>query len=144
MSIYFALPSNTPGSDTLHQLISRGHQYGLEILSAGPHTVHARSTAHNTSTLDGVGLRNCSQLASLRNLFRAELNQNWDKLRLNTAESFHSSFEGLIKQQTSRIAKRSRKNDRKTQCVLSGKCDGKEDWWFTEYVRTLILDMAYT
>lgn len=95
------------------------------------HTVHVHTTVHNSTSLDDVGLKGCTQLANLTDLFRAELSQNWHKLQYNTEETFVHDAD---LDQLHRIPRQSREYDK--ECVLNGKCDGKEDQWFNEYVRT--------
>lgn len=97
------------------------------------HTVHVLSSNHDSKSLQSVGLSSCTPLTSLKDLFQDELIQNWHKLQGNAGEWIQESISNTLEEQPPRYAKRS--VDDNKECVLSGKCDGLEDEWFTEYVR---------
>lgn len=125
--------STRPDGDTLLELLSNGHHHSLEVISTHVHTVHVLSSNHDLKSLQGVGLSGCTPLTSTRDLFRDELMQNWHKLQDNAGEWIQTSISDILQEQPPLVAKRSIDNNR--GCVLSGKCDGLEDQWFTEYVR---------
>jgi murein tripeptide amidase MpaA len=87
------------------------------------------SDAHDAGSLDGVGLKQCVRLTGLHNLFRRELKQNWHKLSDTAGEWLQESLLEEIEEQSLRTERSTEDKD----CVLGGKCDGKEDHWFTEY-----------
>ena len=120
--------SDAPDSDGLHDLILRGHKLGLEIVSAGTDSVHVYTDAHSAESLEEVGLGQCVRLAGVRDLLRNELRQNWHKLNHRTEDS---SLLEEIEGQPHHIEQRSTED---SECVVDGKCNGKEDKWFTEYV----------
>ncbi|CAI8016422.1 Metallocarboxypeptidase A-like protein TRV_02598, partial [Geodia barretti] len=119
----------SPKDDELHNLIRRSHQLGLEIISASAHSVHVYSDAHDAGSLDGIGLKQCVRLTGLHNLFRQELKQNWHKLSDTAGEWLQESLLEEMEEQSLRTERSTEDKD----CVLYGKCGGKEDHWFTEY-----------
>ena len=128
--------SNIPDSG---KLLTGGHQLALEIISTHADIVHVLSSEHNYTSLESVGLYNCTRLASARDLFRKELSQNWRKLQHNKAELLlQGSLDNTLKWQPHHVTKRSsREGDQDSDCVLNGRCSGQEDEWFTEYVSPL-------
>ena len=128
----FCFSSTVPKKAVLNELVSKGHQLSLEIISIHAHSVHVFSSTHTATSLEAVGLHKCTQLANARDLFRDELNQNWHTLHGYTGES---SLRDILEGQPLYITKRSQENDK--ECVLDGRCSGQEDQWFSEYVRTM-------
>ena len=92
--------------------------------------MHVYSDAHDAGSLDGIGLKQCVRLTGLHNLFRQELKQNWHKLSDTAGEWLQESLLEEMEEQSLRTERSTEDKD----CVLYGKCGGKEDHWFTEYV----------
>ena len=125
------LCSESPEGDELHDLIARSHRLGLEIVSAASgHSVHVYTTTHDAESMDDIGLKQCVCLAGLHDLFRQELKQNWGKLSHSAGDWLRGSLLEEIEEKPLRIERSTEDSD----CVLDGKCGGKEDHWFTEYV----------
>ena len=135
---FFLYFSSTPNRETLHELLSNGHRLALEVISVHSHTVHVLSSTHNPASLQHAGLSGCTLIASAQDLFRNELAQNWHKLQENLGEWVRSALveDLLLQGQTPCVVRRSLGN---RECVLTGKCDGQEDHWFTEYVSVRML-----
>lgn len=130
--IYFAF-STKLDQKTLDDLQSRGHIHSLVVLSAHRDTADILSSTHSLSSLQHLGLLDCTELANVQDLVTAELTENVRKLQHHVGE-WMSSSETMTEVLAQHAVRRSVHN---RACTLTGQCGGEEDTWFTEYVRTL-------
>lgn len=118
---------------TMDDLQSRGHMHGLMVLSAHRDTADILSSSHSLTSLQQLGLLDCTVLANVHDLVLAELTENLHKLQHHVGEWIASSE--VVAERLAQHAVR--RSVHRRECALSGQCSGGEDTWFTEYVRSM-------
>ena len=107
--------------------------------------MHILSSSHNITSLEQLGLSQCSVLANIRDMVVGELKENSNTLQHTLGEWVSSEVaeelfpDGIQQRLSSNVHTDAKRSTQSRDCMLSGKCDGQEDSWFTEYVSKLYI-----